>query len=407
MARAALDGLSFPERKKKYIAEVLDPILEDLVKALLRERPPDPASFLIHRLRERSGLPPAPVSVQQHNLDMKKMIKSCSSTLGELAQSESPKKLRFEDGSGDDDDSGDEVALESLVPPKIRSGPRQGISAESTHQLSNGQKAFCPPVYPKPADKTECLRQILQKSFLFSSLARADMDSVIAALKEVVFEAGSRILCQGEIGSFLFVIESGTASAKKLINGVNKVVKTCGPGDVFGELALLYSCPRAATVDATERCVCWQLDRETFNAIVKEASSKRVQQHMAFLEKVSLFQSLDNAQRNQLIDALKPETYGRNEYVMRQGDAGSTFYIVEEGTLAALKESPNGSVARVKDYAVGDYFGELALLRSQPRAASVIVTSAEAKVLSMDRKSFSTMLGPLADVLRRAAHEYK
>lgn len=41
------------------------------------------------------------------------------------------------------------------------------------------------------------------------------------------------------------------------------------PGDAFGELALLYNCPRAASVEAKEKAVCWQLDRETFNHIVK------------------------------------------------------------------------------------------------------------------------------------------
>jgi CRP-like cAMP-binding protein len=41
---------------------------------------------------------------------------------------------------------------------------------------------------------------------------------------------------------------------------------------MFGELALLYNVPRAATITAIEKCVLWSLDRETFNNIVKDAA---------------------------------------------------------------------------------------------------------------------------------------
>ena len=59
------------------------------------------------------------------------------------------------------------------------------------------------------------------------------------------------------------------------------------------------------------------------------------------------------------------------------------------------------------DYKVGDYFGELALLKNQPRAASIIVESESAKVLSMSRLSFNKMLGPLADLLSSKVKSYK
>lgn len=61
---------------------------------------------------------------------------------------------------------------------------------------------------------------------------------------------------------------------------------------------------------------------------------------------------------------------------------------------------------RVKEYKAGDYFGELALLKNQPRAASIIVSSESAKVLSMSRSSFSKMLGPLAHVLSSRVNTY-
>jgi len=200
----------------------------------------------------------------------------------------------------------------------------------------------------------------------------------------------------------LFVIEKGNLDCIINVNGEDKVVKTCSSGDVFGELALLYNCPRAANVVAKDSCICWQLDRETFNNIVKEAAVKRRNKYDTFLQSVTLLSSLAAYERSQIADALKAETFKTGDNVCVQGEPGDKFYILEEGSLYAMKDG-----ARVMDYKSGSYFGELALLKNQPRAASVIVESESAKVLSMSRQSFTKMLGPLTDILAKNVGNYK
>jgi cAMP-dependent protein kinase regulator len=69
-------------------------------------------------------------------------------------------------------------------------------------------------------------------------------------------QAGEKVITEGDNGDFLFVIEKGTLNCIKSVNGEEKVVKTVNEGDVFGELALLYNCPRAASVMAAD--VLWQ-----------------------------------------------------------------------------------------------------------------------------------------------------
>jgi cAMP-dependent protein kinase regulator len=197
------------------------------------------------------------------------------------------------------------------------------------------------------------------------------------------------------------VIEKGTLECFKQIDGENKVVKTCMEGDVFGELALLYNCPRAADVVARDSCVCWQLDRDTFNNIVKDAAVRRRQKYDAFLKSVTLLSTIDAYERSQIADALVAETFRSGETIVKQDEPGSKFYIVESGTLYAVKDT-----MRVKDYKAGDYFGELALLKNQPRAASVVVSSDSARVLSMNRTSFNKMLGPLTQLLSSRVNSY-
>lgn len=111
-------------------------------------------------------------------------------------------------------------------------------------------------------------------------------------------------------------------------------------------------------------------------------------------------------ERSQIADALVAETCKKGDIIVKQDDPGDKFYIVEEGTLYALK-SIGGEEKRVMDYKAGDYFGELALLKNQPRAASVVVESETAKVLSMSRQSFNKMLGPLAELLSSKVGSYQ
>merc|ERR550537_1586573 len=140
-------------------------------------------------------------------------------------------------------------------------------------------------------------------------------------MKEVQVETGVRVINQGEAGDFLCVIESGQLECFiQLPDGSAKNVKTCVAGDVFGELALLYNCPRAASVEANEKSILWQLDRDTFNHIVKEAASKKRSRYDPFLAKVPLLASMDAYERGQITDALRPINMEAGKDICKQGD---------------------------------------------------------------------------------------
>ena len=112
---------------------------------------------------------------------------------------------------------------------------------------------------------THSTREVLQRSFMFSSLPAADQSIIVGAVSEVKAAKGERVITQGEDGDCLYIIEEGEFDCLK--NGSS--VKVCKAGEAFGELALLYNTPRAASVDCiSDAATLWKLDRETFNAIV-------------------------------------------------------------------------------------------------------------------------------------------
>lgn len=300
-----------------------------------------------------------------------------------------------EDTASDDDDEDDEPPEEFIKPKANLGRARQSVSAEVFGEW-NQKKAFVPPVISKSDDQKGRLSECLQKSFLFSSLEEQGLSIVIGAMKEISVEPNSFVIEQGDDGDCLYVVESGKLDCLiKTSSGEDLVVKTCEQGDVFGELALLYNCPRAASVKSQEQCVLWELDRDTFNHIVSDAAQKKRVRYDAFLANVSLLQSMDAYERSQLADALKSETFDNHEEIVKAGDVGNKFYIIEEGEAVAEK---NGQ--EVMHYGVGDYFGELALIRNQPRAATVSAKG-YTKVLSLDGRSFKRLLN-VNELLKRS-----
>jgi CRP-like cAMP-binding protein len=82
---------------------------------------------------------------------------------------------------------------------------------------------------------------------LFGGLDGGDLETVAAAATEVEAAEGQSLVSEGDFGHALYAIESGTADVST--NGAT--VRSLGPGDVFGEIAVLASGRRTATVVAT------------------------------------------------------------------------------------------------------------------------------------------------------------
>jgi cAMP-dependent protein kinase regulator len=122
--------------------------------------------------------------------------------------------------------------------------------------------------------------------------------------------------------------------------------------------------------------------------------------------KVDILSTIDSYELSQIGDALKTATFHQGDYVITQGEMGDVFYIVEEGEAEATKTvEPGKPPQTVKYYRSGDYFGELALIKGEPRAANVIAKT-ELKVVTLDRASFKRLLGPIEDLLKRNAEKY-
>jgi CRP-like cAMP-binding protein len=107
--------------------------------------------------------------------------------------------------------------------------------------------------------------ELLARVPLFSGLDARGRARIAESMKHRSLKPGDTIAVEGEQGVGFFVIESGTARVS--VGGEDR--RELGPGDYFGEIALISKAPRSATVTADTQVTCWGLTSWDFRPIVK------------------------------------------------------------------------------------------------------------------------------------------
>jgi cAMP-dependent protein kinase regulator len=302
------------------------------------------------------------------------------------------------------------AAMESSsFPNNYNLGRRTSVSAESLAPASaEDNSSWKAPQFPKTPDQLARLRAAVSHNFLFSHLDDDQTTQVLGALQERKIPAKDvRVIVQGDAGDYFYVVESGafdihvspSGHVEPGPTGLGPKVAASGPGSSFGELALMYNAPRAATVVSTVPSILWQLDRVTFRRILMDSAFQRRRMYETFLESVPLLATLTPYERSKIADALETAKHPAGSTIIREGDVGDTFFLLEAGQAEVRKRGINDN-APLKTYGPGDYFGELALLEDQPRAASVVSTT-EVKVATLGKDGFQRLLGPVESIMRR------
>lgn len=322
-----------------------------------------------------------------------------------------PKETEYVPPDVESEEDDDEVVMDLDANLKKQhkhpGNQRASVSAE-VFGVNNVKKAYVPKVVEKSQDAKDRIKSRLEQAFMFALLDKKEKTIVLNAMEEHTYKKGDTVIKQGDDGDVLYCVDSGSLKCFRVMSkeepAPGTFLKTYGPGDSFGELALLYNAPRAASIIAEVDSVLFSQDRECFSNIVKEATIKRRQRFEEFVNKVELLQDLDPYERGQLADCLTTQTYQKGDTIIKQGDVGERFYLIESGTAKAVKTG-SGKEEVVFEYKENDYFGELAQLKGDVRAASIIATS-EVMVAWIERKAFKRLLGPIEEVQKRNAGRY-
>ena len=114
------------------------------------------------------------------------------------------------------------------------------------------------------------------RSGAFAQLPPAHIDELFKAFERVKTARGDVVIREGDEGDFYYVIESGRFQVERLVGGAKVVLAELKAGDAFGEEALVSEAKRNATVVALGEGVLLRLDKQHFNALLREPLLRRV-----------------------------------------------------------------------------------------------------------------------------------
>ncbi|XP_067141494.1 cAMP-dependent protein kinase regulatory subunit-like [Centruroides vittatus] len=343
-------------------------ILKDCIVQLCVSRPENPISFLREYFQKLE---------RESSLRIKQQLSSTSSN----------------------DEKDDEIGpMPNLVPSqRVRRG---AVSAETYNE--EDAATYVKKIVPKDYKTMAALSKAIERNVLFSHLDDNERSDIFDAMFPVFHNVGEIIIHQGDQGDNFYVIDQG--EVEFYVNG--QLVTTAREGGSFGELALIYGTPRAATVKAITDVKLWAIDRDTYRRILMGSTIRKRKMYEEFLSRVSILGSLDKWERLIIADALEQAYFHDGEVIVEQGCPGNDFFIIEEGIAAVLQrrteEEPQVEVGRLGP---SDYFGEIALLLDRPRAATVMAKG-PLKCIKLDRARFERVLGPCADILKRNMAHY-
>lgn len=228
----------------------------------------------------------------------------------------------------------------------------------------------------------------------FALLEEDDLLYLADQLETLHFGIGQVICRAGDPGDSLFLVYSGRARVLAGTGDAEQTVGALNRGDHFGEQALLTGETRAYTVRAAEDTVLLRLASEGFQRVVARRPELRryFEKHVTdlatrnFLRLCSSLRALTPPEIQVILDHLESQVHVAGEIVFRQGDPGDRFYLIRSGRVRVVMDG--APIARLTE---GQFFGELALLTGEGRAASVVAET-DLSTLTLSSESFARLI---------------
>ncbi|KAM6176479.1 cGMP-dependent protein kinase 2 isoform 1-T1 [Erethizon dorsatum] len=286
-----------------------------------------------------------------------------------------------------------------LVSLHSRRGAKAGVSAEPTTRTYDLNK---PPEFSfekarvrKDSSEKKLITDALSKNQFLKRLDPQQIKDMVECMYGRSYQQGSYIIKQGEPGNHIFVLAEGQV---EVFQG-EKLLSSIPMWTTFGELAILYNCTRTASVKAITNVKTWALDREVFQNIMRRTAQARDQQYRNFLRSVSLLKNLPEDKLTKIIDCLEVEYYDKGDYIIREGEEGSTFFILAKGKVKVTQSTEGHDQPQlIKTLQTGEYFGEKALISDDVRSANIIAEENDVACLVIDRETFNQTVGTFEEL---------
>ena len=235
----------------------------------------------------------------------------------------------------------------------------------------------------------------------------SQLDDLLPLVSVRRYAGGQVVITEGhDADEFFIILEGDVDVLKSRPDGSPVRVGRLGTGEYFGEIGLLRGSRRTATVRAVGELRTLVMDRETFLSVVAESDlmsgevARLVRRRFLVNALLQALPSLEEGAAASLAPEMEMARYGAGEIIVRQGDQAEAFYIVARGQVVVVKETSDGHRVPLARLSVGEFFGEVGLLQSIPRTATVQAAEGEeVEVVVIGRAAFHKLVSDTPSAL--------
>lgn len=246
-----------------------------------------------------------------------------------------------------------------------------------------------------PKEDQKLILRCLLKNFVFEGRSREELRALLPSFELHTCKKGEIVTKQGDSADYFYILKKG--SVKFVVDG-NDVDRLSGAGGSFGELALLYSTPRAASVVTTKESQFFRLHQLAFRAALQTQSEATVDRKAQLLKGVSFLNALSEAELRKIAAAMTTQVLKTDQILVEKGTKNSNFWIIDEGKVLVPE---GGAKYRDKTVGPGDYFGEKALTADEVVMEDVTV-SEKGLAFTIDRTTFERLTGGMTSLVMKA-----
>lgn len=261
---------------------------------------------------------------------------------------------------------------------------RRLIAADE--QLDRGNSAS-PREYPKSPSDLERIASMVATNFLFVKLEHAKQLQLYNYMKMCIVKADDVIIEEGDVGNEMYVIDAGEFVVYKRDSlGVEKLIlEYTTPGSTFGELSLMYSQPRQATVRARTEGKLWSIDRHAFRSIL----FRNVRGGSGLLEifkAIPLFEQASFPQVQRLCQTLTEKLFDSGSVVSAFNRSETwVLFLVVSGSITIQPKDKPAITREINTYVLYD---EIVALEAEAIATTSV------RMVCLPRTAFDDVMGP-------------
>lgn len=246
--------------------------------------------------------------------------------------------------------------------------------------------------------------EALHRIPLLSDLSESALRRVLSTLIVGRLPGDAVVIRQGEPGSSFFFVASGEVLVSAKVDGRETELARLHEGSIFGEMALLSSQPRSASVSVVGEADLIEVTRESLTVLAGELEQVATALHRFTRERLlnnlmatsPLFRPFNKLQRRDLLRRFTSYDVDANTDIIREGEAGRGLFVIVSGEVAVTKQGASGPLP-LATLRPGDILGEMALIRGDAATATV-TASLPTTVLFLARETVDRIVAGVPEI---------